>query len=109
MPIAHLSHCIGHALETINVIKIMRSTLEASFELNTLQILSNRLREDTAPGTSGDKALCSNRWTVRGILLQSILDNWAVFQELWDNILEGKVDLEIPGQVIRVQTQKKSF
>ena len=73
------------------------------------QEASNRLREDTTPGNSGDRALCSNRWTVRGTLLQSILDNWAVFQELWDDILEGKVDSEIRGQVIRVQTQKQSF
>ena len=37
--------------------------------------VSNRLREDTAPGNSGDKALCSYSWTVKGTLLQSILDN----------------------------------
>ena len=33
-----------------------------------------RLREDTVPGNSGDRTLCSNRWAVRGTLLQSILD-----------------------------------
>ena len=38
-----------------------------------------------------------------------MLDNGAVFQEFWDDILEGKVDSEIGGQVIRVQTQKQSF
>ena len=47
---------------------------------------SNRLREDTAPGNSGDRALCLNCWTVR----ESILDISAVFQELWDETLEGK-------------------
>ena len=36
---------------------------------------SIRLREDAAPGNSGDRTLCSNRWTVGGTLLQSILDN----------------------------------
>ena len=55
----------------------------------------NRLREDTTPGNSGNRTLCSNRWVIRGTLLQSILDNWAAFQELWDRILEGKVDSEI--------------
>ena len=39
----------------------------------------------------------------------TILDNWAVFDELLDDILEGKVDSEIQGQVMRVQTQKQSF
>ena len=46
---------------------------------------------------------------VRVTLLQSILDNWAVFQELYNDILEGKVDLEVRGQVIRVQMQKQNF
>ena len=64
--------------------------------------------EDTAPGISDGRVLYSNRWTVRETLLQSFLGNWAVFQELWDGILEGKVDSEIQDQVIRVQTQKQS-
>ena len=86
--------------------------------MNALQILSkrqeasNRFRE-TLPKhwtrNYGDRALCSNRWTVRETLLQSILDNWAVFKELWDDILEGKIDSEIWDQLIRVQTQKQSF
>ena len=50
-----------------------------------------------------------NRWVIRGTLLLCILDNWAVFQKLWDKILEGKVDSEIRGQVIGVQTQMQSF
>ena len=58
------------------------------------------MREDTAPENSGDRVLCSNRWTVRGTLLQTILDNWAVFQGLWDDILYGKVDSEIWGKVM---------
>ena len=42
-------------------------------------------------------------------MLQSILDNWAVFQELWDGVSEGEVDSEIRGQVIGVQTQMQSL
>ena len=77
----------------------MRGTLDAAFELNNLIIIysmvlksqkknniiikqslkreeaSNRLREDTAARNSGDRGLCSNHWTVRGTLLQSVLDN----------------------------------
>ena len=78
---AHLTHYHGNALETIKAVKIIRGILDAAFELNTLQILSKKaesfhtLREDTGPRNSGDRTLCSNRWTVRGTLLQSILDN----------------------------------
>ena len=67
-----------------------------------------RLREDTTPGNSNNRTWCSNRWVIRGILLQSILDNWTIFQELRDGILEGKVNSEIRGQVIGVQTQMQS-
>ena len=67
------------------------------------------MREDTAPGKSGDRKLFPNFWAIRGTLLLSILDNWAVFQELWDGILKGKVDSEIWGQVIDVQRQMQSF
>ena len=131
---AKLTHCHGHALQlavggTIKAIKIMRSTLDAAFEFNKLKsntlLFKNhrteikyslkrerafsRLREDTKPGNSGNRTLCSNRWVIWGTLLQSILDNWAVFQGLWDGILEGKVDSEIRGQVKGVQTQMQSF
>ena len=89
---AHLTHCHCYVLQsaigqTIKAIKIMRGTLDATFELNKLikylyglKIIkksnslkregpSNRLREDTGPGNSGDRVLCSNHWTVRGTLL----------------------------------------
>ena len=81
---AHLTHYHGHALETIKAKKIIR----ASFEFNT-QLLSsihfkyslkrqkssNRFREDTAPRNTGDRTLCSKRWTFRGTLLQGTLNN----------------------------------
>ena len=41
---AHLIHYHGHALETIKAIKIIRGTLDAVFQLNTLQILSKKAR-----------------------------------------------------------------
>ena len=64
------------------------------------------MTEDIAPGNSGNRTLRSNRWVARGTLLQSILDNWAV---LGNEILEGKVDSEIRGQVIGARTQMQSF
>ena len=43
------------------------------------------------------------------VSLQSILDNWTVIQELQDDVLEGRVDLEVRGQVNGVQKQIQSF
>ena len=69
----------------------------------------SRLREDNTPRNSGSRTWCSKSWVIKGTLLQSILDNWAVIQESWDGILEGKVDLKIRGQVIGAQTQMQRF
>ena len=41
---AHLTHYHGHTFETNKVIKIIRGTLDAAFELSTLQILSKKAR-----------------------------------------------------------------
>ena len=66
------------------------------------------MREGTAEGNSGDRTVFSNLSAVRRTLLRDILDNWALFQELWDGILVGKLDSEIWGQYICVQTQMQS-
>ena len=94
----------------------MRDTLDAAFELNKVIKYSpkrerafNRLREETPPGNSGYATLYPTRWTVRVVSLQSILDNWDVFQELWDEILEERVDPEVRVRVVGVQTQMQSF
>ena len=39
---AHLTHYYGHTLEIIKTIKIIRGSLDAAFELNTLQRLSKK-------------------------------------------------------------------
>ena len=41
---AHLTYYHGHVLETIKTVKIISGTLDAAFELNTLQILSKNAR-----------------------------------------------------------------
>ena len=40
------------------------------------------LRENTAPGASGDITLSLSHCAVKGASLQSILDHWLIFQEL---------------------------
>ena len=93
-PRALLTHCYGCALQlavcdTIKAIKLMRDILDAAFEVNKFIKYSpkrerafKRLRKKTAPENSGYRILCLTRWTVRAVSLQSILDNWDVFQEL---------------------------
>ena len=42
-------------------------------------------------------------------LPQSILDYWAVSQELWDAVLKRRVDSRVGSQAIDIQTQMQSF
>ena len=53
------------------------------------------MTQDTIRGNFGGRTLCSNYQAIKGASLQSILDNWAVFQELWNGILGGKVDSKV--------------
>ena len=69
----------------------MKGTPDAAFELNKFIKYSmalnlwkknkhspksegafNRFREDTVPGKSGDRTLCSNYWTIKGASLLAI-------------------------------------
>ena len=94
----------------------MRDIPDAAFELNKPIRYSpkrerafNRLREETAPGNCSYRTLCPTSRTLRAVSLQSILDNWDVFQKLMHEILEGRVDPEVRGRVVGVQTQMQSF
>ena len=69
---------------------------------------SSRLRKDNAAGNFGDTISSPNCWTVREALLQSILDNWAVSQELRGAILKRRLDSRARSQVIDVQMQIQS-
>ena len=71
--------------------------------------VSSRLRKDNAAGNFVDTILWTNCWTVRVALSQSILDNWAVSQELRDAVLKGRVDSRVRRQAINVQAQMQSF
>ena len=66
------------------------------------------MTQDTTRGNFGGRTLCTKDQAVREASLQSILDNSAVFQELWNGILGGKVDSKVRGQVI-VSNAKAKF
>ena len=47
-----------------------------------------------APGIG---VFCSNRWTVGRNFVGSILENYKVLQQLWEECLEAKLELNIKG------------
>ena len=66
----------------------------------------NRLKDDLATSTSRFRTLCPTRWIVRAATLQSILDNYNVFQALWEEIQDNITDSEIKA---RVEATMKKF
>ena len=63
----------------------------------------------SAPDKPGFRVLCPTRWTVRAASLQSILDNYQVLLEVWNDSLSSKLDGEIRARIIRVDTQMHTF
>ena len=69
----------------------------------------SKIKEELFLGNPGFRVLCPTRWTVRAGSLKSVLDNWNAINMLWDNSLEEKLDPEMRGRIIWVQSQMHSF
>ena len=94
----------------------LKNALDTTSEISKLlkvspkrQALLKKITEDFAPKFPGFRTLCPTRWTVRGGSLQSVVDNRNVFQELWDECLETKLEPDIKGRIIGVKRQMGIF
>ena len=58
------------------------------------------------PGTSNNiRSFCPTRWTVCGNAIESIIDDFDALKKLWEECLETKLDPDVKGRIIGVQTQ----
>ena len=64
-----------------------------------------KLKEEMAPGTPGVRALCPTRWTVGAISLKSVLGNYILLMESWEDCLEEKLDSETKSRIKGVKSQ----
>ena len=120
-PRALYSHCYGHALnlatsDTIKKNKILRDVLDTVFEITKLLKLSpkreawfSKLKQEITPETPGFCTLCPTRWTVRATSLKSVIDNYLVFQALWEEVKDTVTDSEIRARVIGVHATMNRF
>ena len=120
-PRAVYTHCYGHALnlacgDTIRQCKLMRDALDTTYEICKLVKKSprcdatfKRLKEEMANDSPGVRVLCPTRWTVRAQALKSIVDNFNVLCELWDESLEHVKDTEMKARIQGVAAQMKAF
>ena len=120
-PRVTFTHCYGHALnlaagDTIKKNKALCNTLDITLEISKLIKFSPRqdaifqkLKSELAPETPDFRTLCPTRWTVRAVYLQSVIDNFAVLQELWDLALDASTDSEARARIGGVKANMKTF
>ena len=68
-----------------------------------------KLKEQLAPTIPGFQTLYPTRWTVRAASLQSVIDNWKVLQNLWEECLATKLEPDFKDRVIGVKYQMTSL
>ena len=114
-------HCYGHALnlavgDSVKCSKLLKDALEITFEVSKLvkyspkrDVIFEKLKDHLAPDTPGFRVLCPTRWTVRANSLQSVLDNYSVLQELWEESKDKASDPSVKARIIGVQAQFKKF
>ena len=57
----------------------------------------------------GIRVLCPTRWTVHADSLLSIIENYSVLHNTWDEALEISRDTEMKARILRVQSQMMKF
>ena len=114
-------HCYGHSLnlatsDAIKGCKVVSDALDTTFDISKLIKFSPRreglfenIKKELAPDSPGLRVLCPTRWTVRGESLQSVINNYSVLQEVWDECLESRLQPDIRSRVIGVQAQMQKF
>ena len=64
-----------------------------------LTIKSERTDEDV-PVVIGVRKFCPTRWTIRGMSISSIIDNYNILKHLWDECLVNKLDADAKERLI---------
>lgn len=119
-PRAVYTHCYGHSLNlaAADAVKgsiVMKSTLDTTHEIKLVKYSPRRdeifrtLKSQLEPDSPGIRVLCPTRWTVRADSLASILSNYAVLQELWDESLTIVRDSETIARINGVSSQMSKF
>ena len=101
---AALTHCYRHALnlavgDTIKQSKLCHDSMDTAPVFSKTNAAFDHIKvkvpADEEGYTMGIRAFCPTRWTVRGDALTSILENYRVLQQLWDESLRNKLELDI--------------
>ena len=121
------THCYAHSLNlavlnTIKQSKVCKDALDVAFEITRLIVFSPKRNaafesikscseDDGSHSPIGIRTFSHTRWTVRGDAIESILVNYSVLFDLWDECLQSRVSLDpdIKARIIGVQHQMYLF
>ena len=65
--------------------------------------------KELPPNAPSFRVLCLTYWTVCAKSLQSVLDNCAALQQLWECVLDSHVVPDVRARVIGVQAHMETF
>ena len=68
-----------------------------------------KTRKDISLDYPGFRVLHLTRWAVRAESMNSILDNWVVFQQVRDKSVDRNLEPDIKGWIIGVKGQMNAF
>lgn len=120
-PRAVYTHCYGHALnlacgDAIKQCSLIKNALDITHEL--IKPLKNSPRSNAcfethkteiAPDTPGIRTLCPTCWTVRAKVSKSVIDDYEVLNELWQECLEFVKETEMKARIHGVRSQMQWF
>ena len=120
------THCYGHSLnlaasDAIRNSKLMKDALDTTHEITKLikfsprreaMFRANRRENDMLTDSSssaGIRVLCPTRWTVRADSLFSVIANYTILMNTWDEATRVARDMETKARILGVQSQMKKF
>ena len=119
-PRAVYTHCYGHSLnlavsDALKGSKVMKDALETVHEITKLIKYSPRREgifqklKEGSPSNPGIRVLCPTRWTVRGDSIASVIKNYDVLQETWEEAASIVNDLETKSRIRGVSAIMSNF
>lgn len=96
--------------------KVMKDALKTTHEITKLvkysphrETVFEMLKKQLEQDSPGIRILCPTRWTVRADSLASILSNYEVLREPWEECLEIVRDSETIAQIVGVASRMQTF
>ena len=62
-----------------------------------------------APDMPGFQTLCPTHWTVHAATLKSVVNNYEVLLEVWEEAQRGHLDGEMKACIVGVETLMRNF